>query len=160
MNQESVNRVVALVRRFSSKTTDHEDLAIEILFESWTNHVEEPSVQFVRYRCIDAMRKASRSKRADEVSSRQHHEVSMPQEQETSDTQGIVDGLMRSLSPFERKVVWHRIYAERTLEDTACELKVSVKIVRETFENAVYKMRCVGDVNRCLCEGSKDQGSH
>lgn len=136
MNQFSINRVNHQVRRILPRHLDAENVAIEIIFESWMNNVEAPSVNFIRHRCYDAMRKSLIDTRTSRRFPRSLVTRDIP-----PDDSDHISKLMRSLSLDERKIIWYRFYQGLSRSEIASKLKLSVNVVREVLIAALFKMR-------------------
>ena len=112
---------------------------MDILFETWQNKVEVPSRTFIRHRCIDALRSLGREQQMVAWASGKSQEGDSTNKQ--SQDQDQVDRLMKTLSSFERKIVWYRFYQDLPLAEIAKRSKTDVNRVRETISTALYKMR-------------------
>lgn len=135
MDQALINSVIRTVRGFVPRHYDYEGLALDILFESWSNGVPVPSRDFIRNRCYDQLRREKNELTCATVPEPEPPDDSAPTRN------ALVGSLMMTLSPEERKVIWHRFYAGRSLADCATALRIPVEMVRQILEASLYKMR-------------------
>ena len=61
-----MERVTRIARRFLPRGMDYENVAMDVLIESWMNKVEQPSRSFIRNRCWDALRRLQSELKANE----------------------------------------------------------------------------------------------
>ena len=141
IDKTTLKRVTTQVRAFVPRSYDHELIAMDILFESWTNKINHPTTGFVRRRCIDAMRKDTRERKLVEKMG-----VTKDANREQQDIQDRdqINQLVRVLDPFERKIVWYRFYQDMPLVEIAESVSQDVNVIRETLLSAIFKMKQAG----------------
>ncbi len=134
-------RALWLVRRTLPPSYDHEDIAVEILLESWGNRVWKPSQAFIRQRCIDKIRARQREQRYCEEKQR-----SPPVYSSSSvEVRSQIGLLVRDLSPLEKRVIWYRYYHGASVRETAEQLGLPVNKTREILRVILFRMRELGD---------------
>lgn len=129
-------RVHKMVKRFLNPSFDTENLAMEVVLESWTNDHPEPSWSFVRNRCYDLLRRSQKEKEI----------MALPRPETTSKEldpgmKDQVNQLMKILNNEERKLIFFRYYLDLTLREIAERQAMPINKVREVLTSAVYKMR-------------------
>lgn len=140
MDQLLINSVTRQVKHLVPPQVDYEDLALEILFTSWLNKIEVPSLEFIRQRCFNAIRNAKL-----EHVKIQHEPKTMiePDIQPEIETRDEVQMLVSILSPTEKKLIWYRFYQELTLEEISKQTKIPLNLCRDTIQLALHKMRSI-----------------
>ncbi len=133
-----LRRVHGLVRSFVPPHVDSEDLAVEILIESWSKGHTQPSWSFIRHRCLDNLQAASRE--LEVMKDKSTHEPEFSPDDEL-DQKLLVNALVSVLSPLEKKVVWYRFYMDLSTNDIASRAKLPLTSVRELLAQALFKMK-------------------
>ena len=139
MNQKQIEDVVRLVRRFLPPRFDHEVIAIDILMECWTNHIDRPTWRFVYRRCVDARRAESSNQRA--TARFAMLPFTSPRFEDVVQREEQVDRLVGPLSTLERQIIWYRFYQDMSLADISKEIKRDVNTIRQVLATALDKMK-------------------
>lgn len=127
-------RVHRSVKRILNPSFDTENLAMEVVLESWTNGHAEPSWSFIRHRCYDLLRRSQKEKEVMQVPRPKANE-------DLHDAEREVSYLMKVLNNQEKKLIFYRYYLDLTLRAIAERQGMDVNKVREVLTSAVYKMR-------------------
>lgn len=140
---ETFSRVCRLTKRLVPRE-DYEELAAEIISESWANDVPQPSQRFVRQRAINVIRRSALETRTRERASAQPQRDldSVPA---IAARQELVEQLLLALSPTERKLIHARFFLGKTYEEIATAFRLDVMFVSQSIATALYKMREMGD---------------
>ena len=133
---DDLARVHSIVRQHLPPSYDREDIAVDILIESWTNHQPRPSWGFIRNRCIDMRR--SHNKELGLIHDKSTHS---PATQPPGHDAQEIATLVRVLDPWERKLIYYRFYQDLPLPEIAKRLSCSLDRVRNTLSAALYKMK-------------------
>lgn len=141
MDQSIVDHTIRQVRRILGPGHDHEDIAIEIVFESWQARLERPSLRFIRWRCLDIIRHLKGENHMIENVAREPHEEGDP----SPETIDQVNRLMRCLSTQEKKAIWYRFYQDMTIREIADQMHLPPAVISQTLHAAIYKMRQLVD---------------
>ena len=140
MNTADLIRVTQLVRRFLPPGVDYENVAMDVVLESWTKGHDIPSRGFVKNRCWDALRK-----RRTELKANEGLFIRSPDE-----TQGDLEGvdfdnlmtkLVHGLSVDERKVIWYRFYLGSSVAEIAKKMDIGKGKVYIMLAESLFKMR-------------------
>lgn len=133
-------RVNSIVAQHLPPSYDRENLASDILIESWTNGQPQPSWGFIRNRCIDLQRSQGREKTSmrDKLT---HPPLTPLPDDHVPDE---LNHLTKVLDAWERKVIYHRFYLDLTLESIAKHLSCPLDRIRNTLAGAIYKMQQEG----------------
>lgn len=137
MTPQDLARVHAIVRRFVPRHFDTEQIAVDVLVESWANGVEIPTYVFIRNRCFDVLRSSQVEQR---VMSAQRPEDSVGPQTDT-ETNDLVGYFMGVLDNLERRVVYLKFFADKPLAEIASALRRDPKDIREVLAVALYKMK-------------------
>lgn len=135
-----LRRVHGIVRSFVPHHHDTENLAVDILLESWSKNHTHPAFVFIRNRCYDAMRAQGREIKVIHDAAL-HHEHSHSDPEVEQGRLNVVKTLMAVLSPLERKVVWYRFYCDAPTVEIARCVSMQVQDVREVLSQAIFKMK-------------------
>lgn len=138
--QAQVTELTNKVRRLTPPSTDHEGLALDILFEVWQAGRLAPTFLDIRSRCTDEVRR--RYAEAKNLSGIPPPAVP-ESEFESIQRRDQVELLMRSsnLTNLEKKAIWYRYYAELDLTEIAKKLSQPINTVRQVLTTALFKMR-------------------
>ena len=134
------SRTLWAVRRTLPRSFDSEDIAVEILIESWSKGVLQPSLEFVRQRCIDKLRSRKRETKYQALVRATQHHVAPPEVEQKDE----VEVLVKVLTPLERKIIWYRYYLGISVRETAEKIRLPVNRVSRGLEMALFKMREAG----------------
>lgn len=138
MDQSTLNRVTRIVRSILPSHFDTESIAMDILVESWSNQIDDPSYSFIRNRCIDELR--DRSSESAHLESASHEPrprscVSTPEDRDS------IEFLTQVLTQPEKKAIYYRFQLELSQAEVAQRMNLAPASVRELVASAVYKMR-------------------
>lgn len=133
-----LTRTLTIICRFLPPSFDREQLAIDILMESWLNSHPCPSPQFIHHRCIDALRHRAKERQ-------------VTTERALAQDRGFVEPsphscdeltkLTKCLTPLEKKIIALRFHMDMTVDETAHHTKLSPDALRLHIQRALYKMR-------------------
>jgi len=137
MKLEQLARVHAIVRTIVPRHYDTEQVAVDVLTESWLNHIDNPTYQFIRNRCIDYLRHEKVEQRV----LRDQRPPTSVGPQTTVETNQLVNALLSVLTNDERKAIYYRFNCDYTIAETASRMRLDPKLVRELLEVALYKMK-------------------
>jgi len=138
-----VTRVIAIAKRYLPQGIDYENIAIDILLESWQNGIEQPARMFIRNRCYDAIRRMKSELQANEGAFRDKKLV-YPDLKEV-ETQDLMDKLTSVLSMMEKKAIWYRYYMDLSVSDIGAKLGVGKNRASVLLTEALFKMRQEND---------------
>jgi len=143
VSQEERNRVHRLVCTFLPPSFDRDFITDTIILHSWEAGVESVSRSYVRHKCISEWRHQKREERRNEemvhvlyILRTEPPKASTPIELKTT-----VEKAVKALSPIERRIIWLRFYAGKTLEETSAETGLKRETVQQLLKNSLYKMR-------------------
>ncbi len=138
-----VNRVILIAKHFLPPGVDYENIAIDILMESWQNGIEQPARMFIRNRCYDAMRRMKSELKANEAAFKERPKgYSADKEVETQD---LMDKLTSVLNLLEKKAIWYRFYMDLSVLDIGAKLGVGKNRASVLLTEALFKMRQEND---------------
>lgn len=138
MDQSTLNRVTRIVRSILPSHFDTESIAMDILVESWSNKIDEPSYSFIRNRCIDQFRDLSTE--LSHLKSASHEARPRPHMSSPEDRDSV-DFLTQVLTQPEKKAVYYRFQLDLPLTEVAKHMSLTPASIRELVASAVYKMR-------------------
>lgn len=136
LNLATFERVHAMVRRILKPSFDTENLAMEILLESWEKGHEVHLL--VRNRCYDLLRRSQKEKAVMQVPRPRSNDTD---QDPASDQRLDVGQLVRVLNTQERKLIFYRYYLDLSLREIARRHGLDVNKVREILASAIFKMR-------------------
>lgn len=137
MSLGDLNRVITIVKHFLPPSYDTESIALDILMASWENDYPVPSQFYIKSRCLNILRD---HKKELEIMERKSHEPNHPVD-ENPEAKSEVDKAIAVLDNRERKVIYYRFYADYTMEVIAAKMGLSLLVVRQLLQGALYKMR-------------------
>jgi len=138
-----VKRVITLAKYFLPAGVDYENIAVDILLESWQNGIEQPARMFIRHRCYDAMRRIKSELKANERAFKERP-VGYDGGDEV-ETQDLMDKLTHVLTILEKKAIWYRYYMDLSVSDIGVKLGVGKNKASVLLKEALFKMRQEND---------------
>jgi len=139
METEDLERVIRIARRRLPRGMDYENVAMDVLIESWQNKVEKPSVRFIKNRCWDAIRRMKVELRANEGLAQKTEEHD--KEEKKVDHNDLMTKLTKNLTSMEKKVIFYRYYQELGVEEVGKKVGLGKTKAYQTLTEALYKMR-------------------
>lgn len=139
---DDLKRVLRQVTYTLNHTFDREQIAIDILTQSWLSGHPQPSNQFIRHRCLNEAR--ARRAENEAMTHLQTTPSTLQDEPDSTDTSTLkdrVNELVKCLDAPEKKCVALRFYMDLSAEDAAKQLEMNVTAFRLTIHRALYKMR-------------------
>lgn len=128
-------RVLRIVKYLLSPQFDRESIASDILVESWTNGLPEPSYTFIRQRCINCIRSRAQEQRA-------MRDTTLHPPESTEDTpRPDITQLTSVLDNRERQVIAYRFWLSLTIAEIAERLNCGTTQVQTIIAGALHKMR-------------------
>lgn len=140
METKDIERVIKIARRFLPPKLDVENIALDVLIESWQNGVEQPSVSFIRNRCYDAMRKDKLDLKIKETFVQTHSEETAGDQQSVEESD-LMTKLTSVLTTEQKKLIWYRFYQELSLKQIGEKIGLSPNCVSEIIKEALFRMR-------------------
>ena len=140
MDAADITRVVGYARRFLPPEADHENIAMDILLESWLKGHEKPSRTFIKNRCWDALRRRRTELQANEGHSFKTPESSPDQTGEV-DFDNLMTKLVKNLSVDERRAVWYKFYQGLKVPEMSRRMGIGKAKAYNVLKEALYKMR-------------------
>jgi DNA-directed RNA polymerase specialized sigma subunit len=137
--KSQLKRILAIVTCYTPPYIDRENITIDILLESWSHRIEQPSLEFIKNRCFNSIREQKLNqksvlKKVKEAFQRQ------TQQQEIQD-HDEVNMLTQCLNNLEKKVIIYRFYQDMSIKEISDTLKLPVLQISELLQGALYKMR-------------------
>ena len=135
-----MERVTRIARRFLPRGMDYENVAMDVLIESWMNKVEQPSRSFIRNRCWDALRRLQSELKANE-SLALKAPVDYGSGIKKVDFNNLMTKITSVLTSDEKKLVWYRFYMGLKIPEIAKRLAIRKNKAYGMLAEALYKMR-------------------
>ena len=135
-----MERVTRIARRFLPRGMDYENVAMDVLIESWLNKVEQPSRSFIRNRCWDALRRLQSELKANESLA-----LKAPVEHGSGirkvDFNNLMTKITSVLTSDEKKLIWYRFYMGLKIPEIAQKIGIRRSKAYVMLSEALYKMR-------------------
>lgn len=134
---QELSRIIKIVQKHLPPSYDRESIAMDIMVESIMNNTPSPSPTFIRNRCVDAYRRRTAEQKAltkVRPPSTENHAMAV-------ERRDSVERLTRTLSHYERRVIYLRFYEDMTIQEIAKELSIAPKRVSELLMLASVRLQ-------------------
>jgi len=139
MDTADLIRVTNLVQRFLHSGVDYENVAMDIILESWQKGHYVPSRSFIKNRCWDALRKHRTELKANEGLSLRTK--SCPNGAHDVEFDNLMTKLVRNLSADERRLVWYRFWLSLKVPEISKRMGLGRARTYAMLGEVLYKMR-------------------
>lgn len=144
-NQQPITLSLYHLKRVQDRVSHHlpnyydrEQIALDILIESWLNGQPLPTFDFIKHRCIDVARlKQRESQIMNDLSHRTHSTTHEP----TTDARERVAKLIRCLNPQEKQAIAYRFYMDLPVAEAAQQCRMPEDTFRVLIQRCLHKMR-------------------
>lgn len=143
--QETIDKTLAIVKRFSSPYLDQEQISIDIVFRSLEKGPDVLTAIAIRNKCRDAFRVENRRPH---TNTEHMEEIASPPSQteevdEKLDSRELVNILMNcpSLSSAERNLLYYRFYKGFTFQGVGKAYGIDKSQAKRRVESALEKIR-------------------
>jgi DNA-directed RNA polymerase specialized sigma24 family protein len=131
-------RVLGHVQHHLPSHYDREQIALDILVESWLNDQPLPTSNFIHHRCIDAARSQQKESQVMRELSRRVFDAAP---EHPTDARERVAKLVKCLDPVEKRAIAFRFYMDMPVAEAAKQCKMPEDAFRLVIQRALYKMR-------------------
>lgn len=133
-----LKRVLGHVQHHLSPHFDREQIALDILIESWLNDQPLPTSNFIKHRCIDAVRLKQKESQIMQELSRRSVDTSP---ERPTDARERVAKLVKCLDPLEKRAIAYRFYMDLPVAEAAAQCRMPEDAFRILIQRCLHKMR-------------------
>ena len=137
ITDDDILRVRSILRLYCPVHFDLDQMALDIIVESWSNGYPKPSWRFIKNRAIDALRSQQVEDNAlGKLQQTEEHDARID-----IDQNDLLNRLTKVLTRSEGEIIYLRFYENYSLREIAKRINRTERDISETLAIALYKMR-------------------